>query len=672
MASVDEKIFQKFSIDIKNINLIKLYGIENPDMSTETIEKLLKERRQKWQQSVNGANEKYAERDKIHLTNADKYEVILRDKKLRKELFDYYIQNSRENNVQFAKTFFELVSDTTKIQSEHVSFFFAYFQEQRPHKKAILELLKKEYSYRVVGKQKEDEEEDCATPKGKKKIGIIENLFEKETILMIRKCENFYETALKDQELCNRFPNIKDSMRAFLQINNDTSIDTFSIWVKEKKAEMYNLKCERGQNYGALVDLFNVMQDVLTRQDIINNFEEFKLLICYPKLTPYMYLFENMKLTSFKKFSQIACNEYGFRDINDFILSYFKCVYDNFGIFEQSIIGLLKKAEKDAKRQKALDAIDKALGKKKENKKSSLVVSVLSLLMYWPIYLFFAIFEIIKFVVDYLRYIALICFVPILYFVSKFWYEDSGMTLKTLKNYVSEMPWLVVGEDMAGYTVTTMFDVIMCWLVYIVLIVALYLLPTVLITHFLWNSAVKLRKCFDWIGVERTLKENLSNCRENVIGFKNMYKERVWIKSITASLCNLILTIIVIVFLYLLPHVIEGVSPRMVETWSQTEETVKMNEVETQYVIEANEIESVIEVSSVEPYYIITVDMANVRSGPGTDKDVIATATRNQRFEGTGKQEIVQGDTLWYEIFLDKYINMTGWVSSEVVDLVEE
>ena len=54
-----------------------------------------------------------------------------------------------------------------------------------------------------------------------------------------------------------------------------------------------------------------------------------------------------------------------------------------------------------------------------------------------------------------------------------------------------------------------------------------------------------------------------------------------------------------------------------------------------------------------EIIYVITAGTANIRSGPSTDFEVIAGATRGEVYSGTGNEETAENSRVWYEIYLD-------------------
>ena len=68
---------------------------------------------------------------------------------------------------------------------------------------------------------------------------------------------------------------------------------------------------------------------------------------------------------------------------------------------------------------------------------------------------------------------------------------------------------------------------------------------------------------------------------------------------------------------------------------------------------------------------VITADSANIRSGPGTDYEVIATAGKGDVFVATGNQETADNGRIWYEVLCTYGEDGTlqpGWASEKVID----
>ncbi len=71
---------------------------------------------------------------------------------------------------------------------------------------------------------------------------------------------------------------------------------------------------------------------------------------------------------------------------------------------------------------------------------------------------------------------------------------------------------------------------------------------------------------------------------------------------------------------------------------------------------------------SVGDTMVITAGTANIRSGPGTDYDVVTTAPNGAVFVATGEQGTASNGGIWYEIYLDDEMTQTGWASQKVID----
>ena len=63
----------------------------------------------------------------------------------------------------------------------------------------------------------------------------------------------------------------------------------------------------------------------------------------------------------------------------------------------------------------------------------------------------------------------------------------------------------------------------------------------------------------------------------------------------------------------------------------------------------------------------ITVESANIRSGPGTDNDIVTTAKKGDTFVATGNEKQAFDGSTWYEIYLDDDMTETGWASEKVI-----
>ena len=508
MADIANKIWEKYKIDIKTNNPIILYKIKDPDISASELDIILAERKKNWERSANGTKETVVEKAKAHLANVSAYEGILRNTKIRQELFTYTNKSVGNSEVlEFAREYFQLIRTTKKIRKAEVNFFFDYFTEMKKYRKDINEMLKKEFKLSFLnanGTNQQDEEKEVI---GKKKGDsvLIANLFQEATIINLRKCEKNIETAALSEKICMKFPDIKVSMAKYLQIDQYKTVEELKNVIEKQRKYIYDLKQENGSVYAPLLDFFNTFAEIVQYTDVVDNYEEFKLLIKYSKLTPYMYVFEDVKVKTIKDFFNLAKKYYGFRDIYDFILTYYKPIYDNFGIYDQSIKSILKEAEKRAGQKKVLDKIDQILGICKE-KQMSFGVKLVHFLTYWPIYILFGIFELTKFTINKLRYIALISFVPMFIAMLQKAPALYGVDFFALKDIVSKDKWCVFLDGFIGLQTGVMFEVITTSFLAIILLLVFYIFPPVIVTIFLWISTVILTKHYDWKGMERTLK----------------------------------------------------------------------------------------------------------------------------------------------------------------------
>ena len=72
MADIQSRILCKYDIDIAQENILKLYKIENAEISPQELEAKIQNTRKRWETSINGANEKNSERTRSRLAKADR------------------------------------------------------------------------------------------------------------------------------------------------------------------------------------------------------------------------------------------------------------------------------------------------------------------------------------------------------------------------------------------------------------------------------------------------------------------------------------------------------------------------------------------------------------------------------------------------------------------------
>ena len=565
MADIQEKMLSKYGIDIDKENIFKLYKIDKPALTAEELNVHIETTRKRWMQSINGANEKNAERDRARLEKADQFEAILRDEKLRKEVFDYYNKGAGKRdqatssgsagNTEFARDYFKLIETSKKIRKEDVEFFFDYYQRERKNKNAILSMLEKEFKVRGLGKEdkyaSEDEDKDIDGKTKDEKSPLIVNLFQEATILKLRKCVDFYEKALQSKDVCQRYPSLKESLYDFLDLNKTDSIQKFSEYVSEKSKEVYAVRQERGTDYVPLVDLFNSLQTIATYRDVVDNFLEIKLLIKYPNLTPYMYSFTEMKPNTLKGIISVAGREYSFRDDADFILNYYNPVHDNFGITNSGISNILKKAENKATQNQILNIIDEKLGRNK-NDALPIWAEIIHWLVYWPVFLVYLVFEVCKAVFTILPKLT----VPI--FIAAILWENWQIprtlefeSLAVLAKIFNKTEWLLFIGDVAGVAPGNAFEIILASVITIGMFFIVYIVPAFFVTMFVSESSAILNEHYDWIGYERTFQAIIQNMRAKTVEqFRT--KQNLFVKKkVPAIVTNLVCAVAVIAIVWL-------------------------------------------------------------------------------------------------------------------------
>ena len=667
MADIQSKILSKYGIDIAQENIFKLYKVDSADISTQDLEIKIQETRKRWNTSINGANEKNAERDRERLEKADKYESILRDSKLRKEVFNFYNKSAGTNSggagvspgsasTEFAREYFELVATTKKIKKTDVDFFFKYYQAERKNKKAILEMLSKEMKVSSLGKEGNYADEDDLDEKENKKKNsnpLIVNLFQETTILKLRRAIEKYEEAVTNTELCQRYPSLRNSLYEFLEINNIENINQFTELMNTKGKEVYAVRQERGAEYVPLVDLFNILQSMSEYKDVADNIPEFKLLIKYPNLTPYMFSFVEMKPNTVKGMVKIASRDYAFRDDTDFILNYYKPVHDNFGISDGGISALLRKAEKKAKQNKVLNDIDEKLGRNKNKRKISIGAEIIHWLVYWPIVAVYFVFEVAKAIFTELHRFAIPVFV-ILFGLESWLIPKLGIeNLWVLHKIFFKNQWLSYLNEFLGENGNNAFETILLSLFTIIALLAIYTLPPLFVSLFVATFADEFNKRFDWVGIERTFQQVFMILKKKT---EDQYsaQKKLFIKSkigkIIINFVSLAILIALIIF-----------APIGFRKFSET--TGYFQKEESSYDYSDPGLEEISERKEM----VITEKAANIRSGPGTDFDIVDTASKGDVYIATGREETASNGRIWYEIYINDEATQTGWASQKII-----
>lgn len=692
MADIQSEILKRYKIDIAQEDIFKLYKIDSADISPQALESKIQETRKKWTASINGANEKNAERDRARLEKADKYEAILKDNKLRKEVFDFNNKPNGSNSgstapgggsTGFAREYFELVKTTKKIKQADVNFFFDYYQSERKNKKAILEMLNKEMKIIGLGKEgKYADETDTSDEDGKKKDDaspVIVNLFQEATILNIRNAVEKLKKASQSDDVCRRYPALKKSFYEFLEIDDVKDAKQFTERMSARSKEVYAIRQERGQEYVPLVDMFNTLKAIGEYQDVVDNFPEFKLLLKYPDLTPYMFAFVEMKPATVEGIVKVANKYYSFRDDTDFILNYYKPVHDHFGISDGGIGSILRKAEKKAKQNKVLNAVDKKLGRNKNKRKMSVGAEIIHWLVYWPIFAVYLVFEFAKAIFTKLRKLVIPVFV-ILFGLENWLLPKLGIlphNLLILRKVFSKNQWISCLEDFVGIVADEVFDIIASSFAVIWILLAVYILLPLFVSMFVKAFADDFNKRFDWIGIERTFQQIFRYLREKTEYQYSAQKKLFVNNKVPKIIINLISLAILIGIIIFASTGLRKLSETTGYFQKEDNYQETYNDYSSDNGFDNDDYSSDDGFDSdnyseenlpVGDTMVITVSSANIRSGPSTDYKVVTTASKGDTFVATGEQETASNGRIWYEIYINDEMTQTGWASQKVID----
>ncbi len=673
MADIQSKVLSKYEIDISKENIFKLYKIEELNLTTQEIEIKIEETRKRWRTSINGANEKNAERDRGRLEKANQYEAILRDSKLRKEVYNFYQKSSSDGNssssstdgraTAFAKEYFELVATTKKVKETDVDFFFKYYQAERKNKKAILEMLNKEM--RIMGLGKEDkyaDEKDSVDVEGVKKddsTPLIVNLFQEATLLKMRRAIEKYEEAILSAELRQKYPKLEDGLYEYLDIEDVEDAKQFTEAMAQKGKEVYAVRQERGTEYVPLVDLFNILQSIGGYQDVSDNIVPFKILLKYPNLTPYMFSFIEMKPSTVKGIVNVAKRDYAFRDDTDFLLNYYKPVHDNFGISDSGISSVLRKAEKKAKANKVLKDIDKKLGRKAKKKAIPIGAEVIHWLLYWPIFMLYFVFEIAKLIFMQLHRFAFPLSIGV--FLLQSWLMPKrGMdNLWVLRKVFFKNEWLAYLDEFIGDPISNGFELLILSIITIIVLLAVYILPSLFTYYIVLEFSSNFNKDFDWKGIERTFEQIFITLKKKTVDQYQTQKSLFFKNKLPKIAINTVCLISVVVAIYFTPMGLSLLSERSGNGMPLTNE---VPDTLAQEIVNDQE----------EITMVITQSLANIRSGPGTDNEILQTTNQGDVFIATGNQETTSNGRIWYEIYLDEIRSQIGWASEKVISFNNE
>lgn len=500
MTDFEKRVLRDYKIDVREIDLFKLYQLSSDSVSCEELEIALSRCRNKWQSALNSPNERVVAPAKKHLENVQQYEAILRNGELRRELYRYYSsKGNAEADIRHAQQFFALISQTKRVTQKDADFYFDYFPEERKKKKAIRDMLQNSYKLRM-DKTDDVEENDAPKKESKKKSSaLMVNLFRRETLLSIRKCAHFLQDASQKEQITSKYPDVlqKSSLHDYLKMDQIKSVEQFAEVVLAGRTLFYEERTEFGTDYVPLVDLYNTLDELLKEPDVTDNFLEFKLLLKYPQLSPYMFAFEEMRPNTLKDFYSLADSIYNFGSFDLFITDYFGLIYDNFGIYDRAIRNILQQAEKRAQSEK--------LRRSAYEKFCSFVnmpsgIRPKHMAAYWPVFVVYVVFELIKNLVLNIRKVSIVggTVYGVFYLIHEI--SNTGLIAgwKPGNGFLYAILWICT--NLGAYALSIGLIAAFVWL--------------------LWKYAAAIHKTIDWIGMERTFHRLLTKCRDSVKHWK--------------------------------------------------------------------------------------------------------------------------------------------------------
>ena len=512
------------------------------------MEEKIIQTRKRWQQNVNGPNEVFAKRDQERLNNASVYEEILRNRKLLVLLDSYYNNRDDGNILEFSKEYFKIISTSKNISEKDLDFYFDYFKDEKKNRKIIEPVIKEKYKVIKTVPDKKDKSEKDEPIKRKNNNQIIVNLFQKQTIMVLNDCQYLFNESTSNTSLYNKYPELENTLFDLIGLNKIENIEEFKNYISILKEKAYNDKQENGNEYMNLVNIFNKLYDMIDYSDVVDNFEEFKLLIKYPKLTPYMYQCHDMKHDTLKLLFSIAKKEYAFIDLNDFIINYFLMIYDNFNIQISSIRSLIKKAGKTSKTSKILKSTYKKINESIKPKDVT-IIHILFYLCYAPLLLLLKVCQLFSLIIDYMYVFAVGCAILILILCNLYFPNVIGFPnmLSLIKVFMGNQ-WYELICQFWGGTVETGFLLLFPSMIYIIILLCIYALPAILIGVLLGYSSSIMTEV-DLYGIQRTIVEQLLLAKNRIVEeykFNDKYCKIKYVKRILInSICMIFLVLLI-------------------------------------------------------------------------------------------------------------------------------
>lgn len=501
MPNIKRDIQKQYGIDIDEDKLLVMYKIsKNPDISEEDLEEAIEKTRRRWEKSVQNNNqpEEVTQKAKRNLENADKYEEIIRDADLRRQMFEYYGKNAGDvKGIKFAEDYFSLISTSKKIRQSDIDFFFTYYEncnrDVRKGKDGINEMLKKEYGLAETKWEKEESElKDTSSDKR------IHNMFSKETILAVRRALDEYAEAVKAVNINGN--TLPGTLYDYIELDNQKTLNDLLLFVTDKNDELYKKAYDSRDVDDALRNPLNAILGIGKRKDVIDNFPEFKMLIKYPELTPYMYAITEPSKETLDKISGIACDTYEFVNTGDFIISYYDKIADNFNINNAKINGVIRRAKKNAGANKILGAIKGRMSGR---------ARILYFIAYYPIFILYLACEIFKILFSSLAVMKIPLFLAAL--AGWIWLILTVVESETgvFPDLLDRNTWWALVDTFSANDIVNGKTLMYAMLQTAIAMGLVVIAPAAFAAKIVATFFTMFNKNFDFVGLERTISEGI-------------------------------------------------------------------------------------------------------------------------------------------------------------------
>ena len=208
-----------------------------------------------------------------------------------------------------------------------------------------------------------------------------------------------------------------------------------------------------------------------------------------------------------------------------------------------------------------MNAINKKRKKAKEERMAgnnpnmnlgySILFWLLYVLAYWPLYLTYLTFEIVKMVITRLNYLTIPTFLLVFGFENWKASKLGANNIFVLRKIFMKKEWRECVTNFWHQEALYSFEFKIQSFIYIIVILSIFVILPLFASIFMSAYADEFNKGFDWIGIDRSFKQ-ISKLTK--INMKNLFKDRkAYIKSkIQQILINTLSIVLIIVILIIL------------------------------------------------------------------------------------------------------------------------